>query len=203
MKLSRSYDRLVSLTISTMLTSAFLATAPDNVVSAAAGPAAAIQNILGGAGAAGFSGMKNIAAIVPPATPPSSGNSTRVRPISDAQFQKILIDARANGKDIPTSTDVTTAFGLSHKGETLTLRHDGFRDAAQKHHGITILPNGNYFFALKETETSHVYYVDKNLFLIAALINSVKDGITILPNKDAQEGLNAELAYFAMVADKL
>ena len=205
MTLSRSYDRLVSLTISTMLTSAFLATAPDAFVSAGAGPqGAAIQNALGSAGAAGWNGIKNINLPIPPATPASAtGATAHVKPITDAQFQKILADLRVNGKDHPILSEVTTLLGITHKGETLTVRQDAFRDAGQSLHTFMKLSDGNYLFALRNTQAVHIYHVGNDLVLISALINAANDGITILPNKDAQEGLNAELAFFAGVADKL
>ena len=68
--------------------------------------------------------------------------------------RKPLADAKANGRDYPTNSDITTAFRITHK----------------------------------------------DLTLISAVIDS-GNGISILPNKDAQSGLDAELKFFALVDD--
>lgn len=135
----------------------------------------------------------------------SPTDSAPTRPISDAQFKKILADAQTNGKDHPTNSEATTAFGITHQGETLTLRQDSFRDTEHNRHTLTILNNGNYLFALRNAQFDrvHIYYVDKNLVLISALVSTTEVEISIVPNKDAQAGLDAELKYFAGIADQL
>ena len=55
---------------------------------------------------------------------------------------------------------------------------------------------------MKSGKIGYDYYVDKNLVLISALY-SAPDGITIIPNKDAQAGLDAELKFFADIANQL
>jgi hypothetical protein len=128
-----------------------------------------------------------------PAAPP--------RPISDAQFKKILADTAANGVTAPTAPVIANAFGVNHKDET--ERRDSFNDSIGNIYTFSKLDNGNYIFSMGESKISHDYYVDKNLILISAVTYTVKDGITVLPTKDAQPGLNAELKYFAGIADQL
>jgi hypothetical protein len=134
---------------------------------------------------------------------PATNTNAPTRPISDAQFKKILADAQANGKDHTIVSEVTTAFGITHNGETLTMRHDPFLDDNKDRHSLIIPNNGNYIIAKSTIQNAHDYYVDKNLMLISALIIDPKNEITIIPNKDAQAGLDAELKFFAGIADQL
>jgi hypothetical protein len=135
--------------------------------------------------------------------PTSSQAQNNHRPISDAQFKKIVADAQVNGKVREASSVVTTAFGITRKGETLTLRQSAFADDEKNYHTIVLLPNGQYLFSLKKPQDVVIYYVDANLALIAALNNAAQNGISILPNKNAQSGLDAELKFFAGIADEL
>jgi hypothetical protein len=125
------------------------------------------------------------------------------RPITDAQFEKLLADLDAKGTTTQLSPLITTSFGLTHQGETLTVHQDAFADEAKNVHGLVKLGNGNYLFGYIEMYASHLYYVDKHLVLIAAMVDSFKGGgdkISMSPNKDAQKGLDAELTFFAHLA---
>ena len=125
------------------------------------------------------------------------------RPITDAQFEKLLADLDAKGTTTQLSPLITTSFGLTHQGETLTVHQDAFADEAKNVHGLVKLGNGNYLFGYIEMYASHLYYVDKHLVLIAAMVDSFKGGgdkISMPPNKDAQKGLDAELTFFAHLA---
>jgi hypothetical protein len=132
-----------------------------------------------------------------------SATNAPARPISDAQFKKILDDTAKNGKDRPILPQAMTAFGISFTGTNLMFRSDSFHDKEQYRHAFVVLNNGNYFFTLRNTQFAKVYYVDKNLVLISALTVNTKYEITVIPNKDAQIGLNAELKFFAGIADQL
>ena len=202
---SRQHDRLISFTLSAMLTSVFLASAPEAVITAAAGPQpTAIINALGKIRAAGWSGAR-IDLPAPPIAPATGGNSaaaTPNRPITDAQFKKILADTAANGLNASTERLISQAFGVNYPGET--ERYDSFEDADKRLHTFSQLDNGNYIFSTRNQTISYNYYVNKNLVLIYALYKT-KDGITML-DKDAaqtQAGLNTELAFFAGIANQL
>lgn len=124
--------------------------------------------------------------------------------MSDFQFKKILAEAQANGKDTKIPSEVTTAFGLTQKGETLTMRRLTYNDAKQNQYSFINPNNGNYLFATKFTSGTIVLYVDKNLMLISGLQKIAgKNEFSILPNKEAQVDLNALLLIFARLADTL
>jgi hypothetical protein len=136
-------------------------------------------------------------------TPPISAPSTNAptRPISDAQFRKLLADlASTNAVVGPTAPIVAKAFGVDHPGET--ERRDCFQTSDKHYHAISQLDNGNYIFSTSNELISYDYYVDKNLTLISAL-SVTKQGVTIIPNKDAQADLDAELKTLASIADQL
>jgi hypothetical protein len=125
------------------------------------------------------------------------------RPITDAQFEKLLADLDAKGTTTQLSPLITSRFGITHQGQTLTVHQDSFADEAKNVHGLVKLGNGNYLFGYLQMYASHLYYVDKHLVLIAAMVDSFRDGgekISMLPNKDAQKGLDAELTFFAQLA---
>jgi hypothetical protein len=124
------------------------------------------------------------------------------RPITDAQFKKILADNAANGTNGLTNVTVAKDFGIYHPG--MSERYDLFQDDQHNKHSFTQLDNGNYMFITEIGAVDSYYYVDKNLDLISAGTAKITDQhITIIPNKDAQAGLNAELNVFAGIADQL
>ena len=191
---NRSHARLISFTISAMFTSAFLATAPNTFVAAAAGPQLPqIINVVGM-----FPGMQTPEVAPPPITPDASDAAISPPPrlITAAQFKKILDDTAVNGKIAPVSTEVTTPLGLTIKGNTLTVPRDSFRDPNENRHSFWKLENKNYLFGVSNQVSAHIYYVDKDFVLIAAVTRTAKDGVSIIPNSDAHAGLCAELAYF-------
>jgi hypothetical protein len=135
--------------------------------------------------------------------PPTAATNTNAptRPISDAQFKKILADNAANGQVTPIQPIVVKTFGVEPGQE----RHDTFISPDKNYNTVAQFNNGNYLFSVANESFAYdyyVYYVDKNLVLIDAAYVT-KDGATIIPNKDAQAGLNAELKFFAGIADQL
>jgi hypothetical protein len=136
-------------------------------------------------------------------TPPiaATNTNTPIRLISDAQFKKLLADvASTNADTAPTLPTLAKVFGLEHPGQS--ERHDTFRGPDQHYHTFSQLDNGNFIFGQSDGLAVRNYYVDKNLVLISALLVD-KDGVTFIPNKDAQAGLDAELITFAGIADHL
>src|ERR1019366_9534153 len=122
MSLDSRHDRLVSLAVSAMLTSALFASAPGGVVAASTGPQpAAIINALTAIRAAGWSGAQNVDMPSPP-TPQASATRNAAaasnRPISDAQFKKILDDNATNGGNTQTAPIVAKAFGVDHPSQS-------------------------------------------------------------------------------------
>jgi hypothetical protein len=131
----------------------------------------------------------------------ATNTNAPIRPISDAQFKKILTDTQANGKTASLPANIAAAFGVSNPAEKEV--GDPFNDPTGRVHIFFELDNGNYIFCVSEKHIAYNYYVDKNLTLKSALSVNDKKEITILSNKDAQGGLNAEFAFFADIANQL
>jgi hypothetical protein len=131
----------------------------------------------------------------------STTNSTPTHPISDAEFKKLLADIASTNADVgPTLPIVAKAFGVYRPGQS--ERHDSFQGPDKRGYTFSQLDNGYYIFSTANELIAYDYYVDKNLVLISAC-SVTKQGVTIIPNKDAQAGLDAELKYFAGIADQL
>jgi hypothetical protein len=127
------------------------------------------------------------------------GTNALTRPISDAQFKKILADSAASADVLTISPIVAKTFGLDPGQKE---RDYTYQPADKRYHTFTQFNNGNYFFSVMSESIAYDYYVDKNLVLISAA-SVIKDGVTIIPNKDAQAGLDAELKFFAGIANQL
>jgi hypothetical protein len=127
------------------------------------------------------------------------------RPISDAQFKKLLGDLETNGFVGTISSPITTALGLTRQDQTLTVRQDPFLDSKKGAHAFIKLDNGNYLFETTNAENTLVrtYYVAKDLVLIVAVVAVIHGTISIMPKKDAQKGLEGELRFFSGIADGL
>jgi hypothetical protein len=166
--MNRSHNRLVLLAVLAMLTFALTSLQAQNSATNSA----------------------------PPISAPSTNAPTR--PISDAQFKKLLADAAKNGDVRPILPIVVKTFGIEPGQE----RDDSFQGDDKRAHTFAQFRNGNYFFSLANEVICYTYYVDKNLVLISAA-SITKDGATIIPNKDAQAGLDGELKFFAGTVDQL
>lgn len=130
---------------------------------------------------------------------------TPKRPISDAQFKKILDDMAANGAVRAVPTRLTKALGLTKGDEVLTLRRVGYRDDKKLTHTLMRLENDRgYLFAFSAPSVIYFYNVSKDLNTITAAIkDTIPSGITMLSKDEAQKGLDTELAFFATIADRL
>lgn len=125
------------------------------------------------------------------------------RPMSAAQFGKLLADLAAHGSTTQLSPRLSTALGVTRQGETLTVHQDTFVDSAKNVHGFVELTNGNYLFAYIERYASHLYYVDRRLVLISSLEDTYRNGteaISATSGTGAQKGLDAELEFFARLS---
>jgi hypothetical protein len=122
------------------------------------------------------------------------------RPMTDAQFEKVRMDLSLHGTETELSSQISSAFGLTARGQSLTVHQDAYLDAAKNAHGFIALPNGNYLFGYIERYASHLYYVDRRLSLIASLIDAKQDGaekIVMLSDSAGRLGLAVELQFFA------
>jgi len=207
MDFSRAHDRLISFAVSAMITTSFLATAPNpNAVSAAAGPQpAAVMNALEGLRAAGWAGIQNAALPAPalvPQTTPSAPAAAENPPLSIIQIQKLLKLTIDHGHDIALDKYVTAALGLTAPGETLTLPQVSIAVNPQLIRSFEkITSDGGYLFGAGTAASYKAYRTNANLELIAAVQKNTDQAPVAVPIAEAQQQLMIEIAYWGMVAD--
>jgi hypothetical protein len=162
-----------------------------------------------------FSCAAVLAALLPAmACAQTAAPSAAPRAITDAQFAKLLADLAANGSNGTVPSGITTALGLTHAGDTLTVKQDTVTDtsdATKAVHTFLKLANGNVLVANVNVEGTvvRVYYADPRLALISALVARKPPGgafgsdITMLGTPSAKDAWNAELAALAAISAKL
>jgi hypothetical protein len=207
MDMRRTHDVLTSFVVSLMLTSAFLASTSNDMNEAAAGPQPqAIMNALNSLRASGWAGtqdltmpsaapMQQSAMVVPAATPPESV-------LTAAQKKKISMLMDVYGKAAVLHSDVTAALGISKGDEVLTLRSLADLEAPLLHAYIP-LPDGGILLGLREDGVmTWNYRLDADLKLIAAVSKGVDQAPVVIPMADATRNAQAEIIFWAALADK-
>jgi len=208
MDLRLNHEKLVSFAVSAMLTASFLATAPGNVVTAAAGPQpAALLGAYEGLKASGFQGLKEA---YEPATAaaPRSAVATPVSfsrtVLTETEVQKLAKLMAAHGADMPVNAAVTVALGLTAPGETMTLRQLGVTFPNDSLiHTYNPLPNdkGTLFYVVSPA-SARTYYANAKQELVGAVDKKTGEAPVIIAAAVAQKELDAELAYWAALADR-
>lgn len=138
-----------------------------------------------------------------------SPNPSLPRPLSDAQFTKILADIASHGTARAIPSQITSALGLTHKAESLTAPQLAYLETTSAYtdktnHTIAKLGNGNYLLANTNPDrpVGYIFYVDRDLGLIGALQQTAK-GISTWPKADAQKALDVELTFYAGIGELL
>lgn len=205
-------DRLISFAISMMLTSAFLSTAPEGIISASAGPAApgqAITNALNGLQASGWHGASELAIPVPVNMPLSATTGKKETPlpapITEAQLRKVLIDLSRTGAEVAINPLYATHLGLSKDGNYVQIRQLALEDDNAIQYGFALLKDGSGYYLDKGPRGGNrvAFHLDENMRIVTAIaINSAKE-VTPLPLPDAESKLREVLATWAEYADTL
>ena len=205
MDMNRTHEALMSLAVSAMLTSAFLASAPSGTNLASAGPQSqAIMNALSSLRASDWAGAQEIT--VPTAVtelqsadPAHAASASKT--ILTADQQKILLNLRdAHGHDVALSSAVTAALGISKGAEVLTLRQLTI-NAHPNLHVYIPLPDGGFMLSFVDDVAASSYRLDANFKLLAAVSKKTGEAPIVIPMPDAERNAQTELAYWAAVAD--
>ena len=206
MDLSRTHESLTSLVVSVMLTSAFLASAPHSgITEAGAGPQPqAIVNVLSGLRASGWAGTTEMPDMMLVSTPHSAAGSAEsiAEPsLTGDQQKKLAALMAAYGHDVALSQPVTDALGLSKGGEVLTLRQLTVDEHPELHTYIPLADRGFIFFFI-DTTAARSYRLDGNFKFVAAVSKKKGQEPVVIPISDAYRNVQAEIAYWAALADK-
>lgn len=120
--------------------------------------------------------------------------------LSSDQQKAIAALMALHGRDIPLNASVTFALGLSKKGEVLTLRQVTI-NAHPVLHGYVPLPDGGLLLMIDDQVLPIDYRLDANLKLLAA-VSMKGDAPVVVSVSDAQDGVNAEISYWAGIANR-
>lgn len=220
MDLRRMHDTLTSFAVSAMLTSAVLSTAPGAFVAAAGGPQPqALVDALSAMRAAGWSGTAALSAPEPVAAPLATNapkNIAKIAPtssplLSPGQLQKLLQLDVQYGNDTPLFKKVTIALGLTTGDQVLTVHEMGYveDDPKAPKHYFAPLPHGEFLFFRSTAVDASGFRLDKDLNIIAAIVNPDNQPVVAMPIAQAQQMLREELQVWsaaigpvAVVADK-
>jgi hypothetical protein len=202
MNLRFTHETLTSFAVSAMLTSAFLASAPNGMIAAGAGPQPqSIMNALNGLHASGWTGTQDLMApsdVAMPqsaaAVPAASAPAVTLTPERKVKLAKLM---ETYGVTMELNAAVTLALGLTHGNEVLTLRELGSR----KTHFYTPLPDGGLLLIYLAPQ-AHDYRVDANLNLIGGVIKDIDVAPIIIPTEEAERNVQIELEYWAALADR-
>jgi hypothetical protein len=127
-----------------------------------------------------------------------------VNPMTDKYFKIILDDLAANGATASLREAVATALGLTHNGETVKVREDSFKDEFKASHVIASLEHdGGYIICCATKEKTQYYLIDKNRWLVAAVVRPADGPVTVVPYDLAQRQLDYEWIFWTNTAIKL
>ena len=204
-------NRLISFTISAMLTSAFLATAPEGIVSAAAGPTApsqAMTNVLNGLQASGWHDVAGLTATTPASVPVSvaaHGEPTPPQsPITGAQLLKVFNILMQTGTEASLVQRIAESLGLSKNGKQVLMRQLAIEDDNAVQYGFALLKDGRGYMLDKGPRDGNriAFHLNGNLKIITAIAESSAREITILSPADAEARLREVMAVWAEYADQ-
>ena len=206
MNSSRMHNHLISFVVSAMITSAFLATAPDGLISAGAGPQ--MSTILAQVRGAGWHGTSAHMTPISVAEPHTTAVNMPVKPaspLSKEQLEKILKNLEERNKQTSISSEISEILGLTKNGEVLTIQARAFKDSQGVMHGFFRL-NGNdgYLMSQRTEAKATIFHLDPNLKPITAISNMPgQPKMSMIPLPEVEGTLNTELRYWANIADTL
>lgn len=196
-------ELLLSLTLSAMLTSAFISTAPDGMISAAAIPAAPAQAIAHALdGLKGFGGPG--ADIAPPGDAPAPAATHEAEPrspLNKIQLERILAAINQRGTEENLKPTLAELLGLAKSGNDSPVGYAGI--AISKNDvvcGFAKLDDGRGYILDKGVlnKDGIILHIDADLKLIAA---APKNGAPAPSRAEAEETLRQLLTLWAAYAD--
>ena len=125
------------------------------------------------------------------------------RSLSDAQLKKIKGGIADQGRDVAISPIITDILGLTQNNQTMTCRAFGAVDTnTDDIRHIYVLPaDKGYLIDYFHQQIVEVYWMDKNLTLIAALSGIRGQPPGPVSFQQAQFGFGNEMAWWAKFAD--
>jgi hypothetical protein len=152
---------------------------------------------------AAVAGLPAGVAVAQQPPPPSSPPPPPPPPLSDAQLKKINGWIADQGRDVAITPIITDILGLTQNNQTMTCHAFGAVDAATNDiRHIYLLPaDKGYLIDYFHAQIVEVYWMDKNLTLIAALSGVRGQAPLPISFQQAQFGFGNEMGWWAKYAD--
>jgi hypothetical protein len=126
----------------------------------------------------------------------------RPRPLSEAQFKKILDLMGQTGAVRQIGAQITASLGAGPEDTPLTCLMIRYDEDKRSHAFAKLQDEKGFLLSVRdEGGFSHIYFTDNRLKLIRAIDEDEDKGLAMAPNVVAQGGLDEELAYWAAKAD--
>jgi len=205
----RSHGNLLSFVVSAMLTSAFLATAPEGIIHAGTVPipAQAMSTLLSNVQGSGWHGTSTMMVAVPSATPNAVAVNVPPAPASplrDAQLIKI-ISAVDKSEDVRAlSPAMAVLLGLPTNPQNTFKFHFFVTPEGTSHVFARLNASNDYLVYSRTGSVGTFMHVDAGLQLYAAATETVGVAgatLKVLPVREAAKQLDQELAAWANYAD--
>lgn len=201
------HDSLISLTISAMLTSGLLATAPGAVVCAGTGlQPSDVVNAVQGLGSAGWQETPGLAApAIPSPLPIGSRAKPAQLPFTEEQMRKLIaMMSGPHSHELTVMPEVAAMLGLAKNGETIRVRTVTVRDHGFKYQITRLSGSNNYLIGQKDdADVSRIVMVDEHFSLISGMMMGGEQPPVVLPISDAANVLQQGIVVWAKIADSL
>ena len=131
-------------------------------------------------------------------SPPRPATEVPVRPLSDAELEKINRMIADKGSEIRLNREVTVQLGVTRGDELLLSRGVAVKDEMGDVHEFEPLPGDKGYLILRlSPQLNTIYWVGKDFVPKAALSRVPGQPAAELPVADAQTGAGKELAFWA------
>jgi hypothetical protein len=134
--------------------------------------------------------------------------ATALKPIlSHVQIQKLQELTAAHGHDSHVDPAIAKAVGLTKSAKPLVLRQltmsEDMSDHSQRTHAFQLTTSGGgLLLAVASLDGVRVYRTNAKQELVAAVFEEPHKPLAVIPAAEAQNGLKAELVYWAAIADQ-
>ena len=194
-----------------MLTSAFLSTAPEGIISAATGPTApgqAIANALSSLQASGWHGTADLTVPTPASVPVSAVAHDKTTPppppITETQLRKVLNILVQTGTESWLKSNYAESLKLRKNGEKVWTRQLAIEDDNAVQYGFSLLKDGSGYVLDKGPRIGNrvAFHLDPNLKIVTAISTNSLDEFIVLSPTEAEARLREVLAIWAEYADQ-
>jgi hypothetical protein len=152
----------------------------------------------------GWHGIKEAAAPAAAPTPrtiPNDPAANDAPHLTSAQILKLSQLLAKFSRDLPPDPIVTNALGLTRDGESIVLRQLDISPDHQTVHAYIVTPDGGYLYIVSVVGKARSYRANSKQELVVAVEAAATGAPVVIPAADAKKELQAEIVFWASVAD--